>query len=153
MDVNKRSLYLHRLILVVIFVLSLLVMDISDSVAKWQPVEGKIMTRWAKEVNPDAPWPEYPRPMMVRDQWQNLNGLWGYAIRPKDENQPKQYDRRILVPYPIESALSGVKKTVAKENRLWYRREFTIPANWSGQRVLLHFDAVDWDATVWVNGT
>ncbi len=148
----KRNGITHRVCLVLIFVIALLVISISDTFAKWEPVKGKIMTRWASQVNPDAPWPEYPRPMMVRDRWQNLNGLWDYAIRPKEERQPSQFDGKILAPYPIESALSGVKKTVGKNNRLWYRREFTIPSSWSGQRVLLHFEAVDWDATVWING-
>jgi hypothetical protein len=141
-----------RMIMVIIFSFSFLMFCSPVVSAQWKPVEGKIMTRWANQVNPDAPWPEYPRPMMVREQWQNLNGLWDYAIRTKDESQPKRFDGKILVPYPIESALSGVKKTVGKENRLWYRREFKIPANWPDQRILLHFDAVDWDAKIWVNG-
>jgi glycosyl hydrolase family 2 len=148
----KHNRFHNKMIGLFLVVFFYLVFNAADVVAKWEPVEGKIMTRWAKEVNPDAPWPEYPRPMMVREQWQNLNGLWDYAIRPKDDKQPKQYDGKILVPYPIESALSGVKKTVGKENRLWYYRELKIPATWSGRRVLLHFDAVDWDVTVWVNG-
>jgi len=148
----KRNGITHRVYLVMTLVLALLIISISDTLARWEPVVGKIMTRWAKEIDPDAPWPEYPRPMMVREKWQNLNGRWDYAIRPKDEKQPRRFDGKILVPYPIESALSGVNKTVGKENRLWYRREFKIPTSWSGQRVLLHFDAVDWDVTVWVNG-
>jgi len=148
----KNNCFRNRMIVAIIFAFSLLMFRFPIASAQWKPVEGKIMTRWAQEVNPDKPWPEYPRPMMVREQWQNLNGLWDYAIRPKAENQPRRFDGKILVPYPIESAISGVKKTVGKENRLWYRREFNIPSNWSGQRVLLHFDAVDWDATVWVNG-
>jgi hypothetical protein len=120
--------------------------------AEWKLAEGPLMTRWAKDVSPDNVHPEYPRPQMVRKNWLNLNGLWEYAIRPKDEGQPKTYDGKILVPFPIESALSGVMKRVGEENRLWYRRAFEIPDKWKQNRVLLHFGAVDWDTTVWVNG-
>jgi hypothetical protein len=119
---------------------------------EWRPAEGPLMTRWAKDVSPDNVLPEYPRPQMVRKEWQNLNGLWDYAIRPKGEGKPDTWDGRILVPFAAESALSGVMKTVGPENRLWYRRAFTVPETWNGQRVLLHFGAVDWEATVWVNG-
>jgi beta-galactosidase/beta-glucuronidase len=110
------------------------------------------MTKWAKEVSPDNVHPEYPRPQMVREDWQNLNGLWDYAIRPKDEPKPDNFDGKILVPFAVESALSGVMKRVDDPNRLWYRREFEIPDKWKQNRVLLHFGAVDWDTTVWVNG-
>jgi hypothetical protein len=89
---------------------------------------------------------------MVRKEWQNLNGLWDYAVRPNDDPQPTDWDGKILVPFPIESALSGVMKQVGPDNRLWYRRTFATPSKWSGQRVLLHFGAVDWDTTVHVNG-
>jgi hypothetical protein len=118
----------------------------------WQPEAGKIMTRWAKDVTPDKAHPEYPRPQMRRKDWMNLNGMWEYAIRPPEENPPEQFDGHILVPFPVESALSGVKKPVAKENRLWYRRTFTVPKDWSKKRILLNFEAVDWETTVWVNG-
>lgn len=90
---------------------------------------------------------------MARENWLNLNGLWNYAIVKKDTSKPAQWDGEILVPFPIESALSGIKKTVGKENLLWYKRSVTIPANWKGSRVLLHFGAVDWHTTVWVNQT
>lgn len=120
--------------------------------AEWRPVEGRIMTRWAKDVSPEKAWPEYPRPAMVRESWQNLNGLWDYAIAGKDAPRPGQFQGQILVPFAIESALSGVGKAVLPENRLWYRRAFQVPAEWKGQRVLLHFGAVDWEATVSVNG-
>lgn len=119
----------------------------------WKPVEGKIMTQWAADVNPEKPLPEYPRPQLQRSEWQNLNGLWDYKIvfRTEDD-QPDQYDGKILVPYAIESALSGVGKTVGADKKLWYHRSFSIPENWKGQRVLLHFGAVDWETTVYVNG-
>jgi hypothetical protein len=122
------------------------------SAADWQPAKGPLMTRWAKDVSPKNAHPEYPRPQMVREKWQNLNGLWSYAITAKDAPQPASWDGQILVPFPVESALSGVMKRVYETNRLWYRRTFTIPRSWRGQRVLLNFGAVDWEATVWVNG-
>jgi len=120
--------------------------------ADWQPVEGHIMTRWAKDVSPKSVHTEYPRPTMVRKDWQHLNGLWEYAIVPTNAAAPAAYEGSILVPFPVESALSGVKRRVGGENRLWYRRTFTVPNAWAGQRVLLHFGAVDWEAVVSVNG-
>jgi beta-galactosidase/beta-glucuronidase len=118
----------------------------------WRPCAGKMMTGWAEQVSPEEVLPEYPRPMMVRAGWRNLNGLWDYAIRPREEGQPEEFDGAILAPFAVESALSGVMKTVGKDNRLWYRRRFSVPRQWSAQRVVLHFGAVDWEATVFVNG-
>src|SRR5207253_11342475 len=80
--------------------------------ADWEPAKGRLMTRWAKDVSPDKVHPEYPRPQMVRENWTNLNGLWDYAVRPAAEKQPDKWDGQILVPFPIESALSGVMKRV-----------------------------------------
>ncbi len=121
---------------------------------EWEPVEGHLMTRWAKDVSPDNVWPEYPRPQMTRENWVNLNGLWDCAITPSmDETAPEAWDGKILVPFPIESALSGVKKPVLPDQKLWYRRTFTAPAGLGDQRLLLHFGAVDWECTVYVNGT
>ncbi|MFP6692838.1 MAG: glycoside hydrolase family 2, partial [Pirellulales bacterium] len=97
------------------------------------------MTRWAKDVSPASPHSEYPRPQMVRKQWANLNGLWDYAIADKDTEQPKQFAGKILVPFCVESSLSGVARRVTAEQALWYRRTFTVPANWKKQRVLLNF--------------
>jgi len=119
---------------------------------QWRPAKGPLMTRWAKNVSPDNVLPEYPRPQMVREDWLNLNALWDYAIRPKEEGQPKEFDGKILVPFPVESALSGVMKRVGERNRLWYRRTFETLQAWSGRRVLLHFGGVDWETNVWVNG-
>lgn len=121
---------------------------------EWKPAEAPVMTRWAKEVSPDNVLPEYPRPQLVREKWQNLNGLWNYAIQPKDENKPDDFQGKILVPFAVESALSGVMKQVGEENKLWYQRTFSVPQEWreNEQRVLLHFGAVDWQSTVWING-
>src|SRR5204862_1893115 len=93
---------------------------------EWKPAAGPLMTRWAKDVSPINALPEYPRPQMVRKDWQNLNGLWEYAIRPKAEDRPAKFDGQILVPYPVESALSGVMKHVEPADRVWYKRTFTI---------------------------
>lgn len=116
------------------------------------PFVGRTVTRWAGDVNPRSPLPEYPRPQLKRNQWQNLNGHWWYAIRPKLEKQPAKWDGRIVVPFPIESQLSGVQKQVGKDDVLWYRRSFTIPKAWREQNVILNFGAVDWETTVWING-
>jgi len=132
--------------------LSALLLFGCSSQAKWQPAENPLLTRWAEKLTVDNVHQEYPRPQMVREDWLNLNGLWDYAIRPRDENKPMDFDGQILVPFPIESALSGVKKEVGRDNRLWYKRKFEIPVGWTGKRMLLHFGAVDWDTTVWVNG-
>ena len=120
--------------------------------SSWKPVEGHMMTRWAKDVTPENALPEYPRPMMIRDQWLNLNGLWDFTIQPADRLQrPDRFDDQILVPFCAESALSGIKKSIVETDRLWYRRTFVTPSDWAGQRILLHFGAVDWETTVWVN--
>src|SRR6185503_5777514 len=136
---------------------SILALILTSSIAasdrsQWQPAAGPLMTRWAAAVMPDRVLPEYPRPQLVRRDWLSLNGLWDYAIRPRAESAPQSFDGRILVPFPIESALSGVMKKVAEPNRLWYRRTFEVPAAWRGRRTRLHFGAVDWDATVYIDG-
>jgi hypothetical protein len=130
----------------------LLAVSTAALAADWKTIEGRIMTPWAEQVNPQNPLPEYPRPAMERPAWQNLNGLWDYAIVNKDAVRLDHWDGKILVPFPVESALSGVGKTVGAERALWYRRNFSIPADWQGQRLLLHFGAVDWECTIWVNG-
>jgi len=120
--------------------------------ADWKPAATPLMTKWGKRVTPDNAWREYPRPQLVRKEWQNLNGLWDYDIvKPAEVRFGLQPQGQILVPYPIESALSGVGKTVTKDQALLYERTFTIPPGWKGKRVLLHFGAVDWKTTVYVN--
>lgn len=118
----------------------------------WQPAEGPLRTRWAKDVSPANAHPEYPRPQFVRSEWLNLNGLWDFAIAPKEDTSPRALDSQILVPFPVESALSGVMKPVSENERLWYRRTFELPRKWYGRRILLNFGAVDCETTVWVNG-
>lgn len=119
--------------------------------AQWKPVEGRISTQWSEQVNPDNVLPEYPRPIMERTEWKNLNGLWDYAIIEKGKHAPSVFDGKILVPFAVESSLSGVGKTVGAEKELVYRRSFDVPSSWKGKRVLLHFGAVDWRTDVWVN--
>lgn len=120
--------------------------------SQWKPAGDKIKTEWADKVDPQNVLPEYPRPIMERPQWLNLNGLWNYAITKKDAPLPKTFDGKILVPFAIESSLSGVGKTVKADQSLWYERKFQIPEDWKGKNVLLNFGAVDWKAEVFVNG-
>ena len=119
--------------------------------AEWKPAVGPLKTRWADGVDPASPHAEYPRPQIVRADWLSLNGVWEFAAAKKEEIPPvgKSLAERVLVPFPIESALSGVMR---RENRVWYRREFDIPKDWSDRRVLLHFGAVDWESVVYLNG-
>ena len=118
--------------------------------AEWKPVEGRIMSSWAKNLSPDKVWSEYPRPMLERDEWTNLNGLWSYKVTKKDEGQPSAWDGEILVPFAPEAALSGVGRLIEADEALWYQRPLPKPAE--GKRTLLHFEAADYDTTVWVNG-
>ena len=119
--------------------------------AQWQPAGDKLKTKWASEIAVNNVLPEYPRPIMERAEWQNLNGLWNYAILPTGKQTPASFDGQILVPFAVESSLSGVQKNVGRDNELWYERTFTVPSKWNNNRVLLHFGAVDWKADVWVN--
>lgn len=119
----------------------------------WSPVGDKIKSPWTEEVDPASPLPEYPRPQLIRKNWQNLNGLWEYAITPvSQESIPTEYQGNILVPYPVESALSGVGKEVGKDQVLWYRNQITVDKSVRKGQVLLHFGAVDWRCDVYVNG-
>ena len=119
--------------------------------AQWSPAGDRIKTEWAEQIDPANVLPEYPRPQMERADWQNLNGLWQYAVIPKDAALPGEYEGEILVPFAIESSLSGVARRLGENSELVYRRTFTVPSAWRGQNVLLHFGAVDWRAEVWVN--
>ncbi|MFE5023806.1 PA14 domain-containing protein [Streptomyces sp. NPDC056656] len=117
--------------------------------------EYELRTKWADEVGPKNAHPEYPRPQLTRDAWQNLNGEWQFAAAKSGDKPPvgKQLGEKILVPYPVESQLSGIER---HEDRMWYRRTFTVPAGWKvgdGKRLQLNFGAVDWQSEVYVNGT
>jgi beta-galactosidase/beta-glucuronidase len=140
----------NRTILILIFITISLSQKAQDPV--WKISGDRITTEWSSKVNPASPLPEYPRPQMVRSDWKSLNGLWDYAITGTGENAPSLYQGKILVPFAIESALSGVGKPVGPEKVLWYRTNFGVPANFNGKNILLHFEAVDWEAEVSVNG-
>jgi Glycosyl hydrolases family 2, sugar binding domain/Glycosyl hydrolases family 2/Glycosyl hydrolases family 2, TIM barrel domain len=118
----------------------------------WKQLPLQLSTRWSKEATPENALIEYPRPQMVRSDWQNLNGLWDYVITDSGAVQPDRFDGQILVPYPLESALSAVKKALLPNQNLWYKRNLSVNEKKIGKRFLLHFGAVDWQATVFVNG-
>lgn len=120
---------------------------------EWAAVQGKISTPWAEQVNPESPLPEHPRPQMMRNSWLNLNGLWDYAIKPVGTSAGNSYDGKILVPFAVESSLSGVKRKVGKDSVLIYKRTITLPSDFRKKKILLHFGAVDWKCEVSVNGT
>ena len=119
---------------------------------EWAPAGDHIRTAWAETIDPAKVHQEYPRPQMVRDSYLNLNGLWEYAIAPKDAGEMPAPEGHILVPFPLESSLSGVAGSLDAEHSLWYRHTFKIPAKWKKQSVILHFGAVDWACELWVNG-
>jgi hypothetical protein len=128
-----------------------IVVPTSQAAPAWEVGTPPLSTPWTDDVSPTNALPEYPRPQLTRDRWQNLNGLWEFAAAAPGDQPPfgRSLAEKVLVPYPIESALSGVQR---HEDRMWYRRTFTVPQGWKGQQLLLHFGAVDYDAKVWVNG-
>ncbi|MBD3275239.1 MAG: beta-galactosidase [Candidatus Marinimicrobia bacterium] len=117
----------------------------------WEPVEARLSTEWTNQVTPENAHQEYPRPMMVRENWQNLNGLWDFKITGKGSGPGDEYERQILVPFPVESDLSGISETVGAHRRVWYRRAFTVDNPHENGRVLLHFGAVDWETNLYIN--
>ncbi|MEV6238608.1 AbfB domain-containing protein [Lentzea sp. NPDC051838] len=118
---------------------------------EWVPKAPPLTTPWTAQVSPTNALPEYPRPQLVRTEWQNLNGVWEFAGAPNLTNPPigRPLAEGVLVPYPIESALSGIKR---HEDNMFYRRTFTVPSSWNGRQVKLNFGAVTWETRVWVNG-
>jgi len=137
-----------------ISILSFFLLSISCTYKKevnWKIAENPILTKWTSDVDPLKPWLQYPRPDMVRNAWMNLNGLWNYAITRKGM-KPEKWDGTILVPFPIESAVSGVRKRVSENENLWYKRDFIIPNVWNKKHILLNFEACDWETRIWVDG-
>lgn len=130
-----------------------LLSSLSSEGGEWKIPNAPLLTKWSRDVSADNPLPAHPNPQFMREEWISLNGLWDYAVLPKSfENPPAQYEEKILVPFPIESALSGVMSSLQPDQRLWYKRSFFIPNEWRNKRVILHFQAVDWEANVWLNG-
>ncbi|MBU2513682.1 hypothetical protein KJ966_20270 [bacterium] len=112
----------------------------------------KISTPWKESVDTSLPLPEYPRPQMVRQEWISLNGIWTYSITSKDSKIPECFTEDILVPFAPETELSGVMRALKPDERLWYQRTFSLPEDWYSKRVVLHFEAVDWQCACFVNG-
>ncbi|EHP48777.1 glycoside hydrolase family 2 protein [Odoribacter laneus] len=119
---------------------------------QWQPAGDRLLTHWGKELDPAQVLQEYPRPIMEREEWKNLNGLWEYAVLPVGSGEPSAYEGQILVPFALEAALSGVGRALKANEELWYKRDFQLEPSWKKKRILLHFGAVDWQTDVWVNG-
>ena len=127
--------------------------------SQWTKQTAPVMTPWGEELTEKKVWPEYPRPSMKRQEWVNLNGVWQYfkrsSINYDYESTASAFTKAILVPFPVESALSGIMDKSHYANRRathMYRRTFTLPDTFIGKRVLLHFGAVDWRCYVYVNG-
>lgn len=127
--------------------------SLSIDPSAWAPAGEHIKTRWAAQVSPDNVLPEYPRPQMVREEWKSLNGLWEYSITPKEQESWQGADGQILVPFAVESSLSGVGRLVTPDESLWYRTTFTVPKQWKKKNIKINFDAVDWASEVYLNGT
>jgi beta-galactosidase/beta-glucuronidase len=153
---HKRKKYLIMKRFFIFFSLAaiaVLVLPLGVSAQKWKMADVPLATTWGEKLDPVLPHNEYPRPVMVRPEWQNLNGLWEFQMANPGDPVPfnKKLSSSILVPFPWESALSGVRKQF--DSRMaWYRRTFTVTPDWSGKRILLHFGAVDWRSVVYVNG-
>ena len=122
-----------------------------ENIWNWSPAGDKIKTKWGKNIDPKTVWQEYPRPQLERNDWLNLNGIWSYSIRDSEGLKPEKHDGKILIPFSIESSLSGVMGSFTEKQFLWYEREFEIPDKWKNKTILLHFGAVDWKCILYIN--
>ena len=143
-------------LLIILIIISILAFknnkdDDDDEIYKWAPAGDKIKTKWGKNLNSKKVWQEYPRPQLERKDWINLNGPWSYSIRNPDDLKPQKHDGKILVPFSLESSLSGVMKPLTENQILWYEKEFEIPKKWKNNTILLHFGAVDWKCELFIN--
>lgn len=129
----------------------LLMLATSLQAQNWKAVGGKMMSQWGKKVSPENVWQEYPRPQFERTEWKNLNGLWDYSLLKTNQSEPKRFQGKILVPFSFESPLSGVGKKITPEDKMWYKKSFSLPKNWDGKDVIINFEAVDYHCSVWVN--
>ena len=132
-------------------ILFMFLLVIYNVFSQWRPLGDRIKTEWGETLDPNMVLPEYPRPIMERKDWKNLNGLWDYCILPVGKNIPTSFSDQILVPFPIESALSGVQKTVSDKEEIWYKNIFSVPTSWKNKDILLHFGAIDWKADIYIN--
>lgn len=128
-----------------------LILATSLQAQNWKAVGGEMMSQWGKKVSPENVWQEYPRPQFERTEWKNLNGLWDYSLLKTNQSEPKRFQGKILVPFSFESPLSGVGKKITPEDKMWYKKSFSLPKNWDGKDVIINFEAVDYHCSVWVN--
>lgn len=126
-------------------------MLIFGSVYAQTSVSAYMPTPWTHKADKVKPLNEYPRPQMVRSNWQNLNGAWQYAITDENSGIPDKWEGNILVPFPVESYLSGVQKRIDKTKKLWYQKTINIQKR-SDRNVLLHIGACDWQTHIYING-
>ncbi len=126
--------------------------SVPGSHAQWEPKVSPILTSWGEDLDTNSVLPEYPRPQMVRKNWMNLNGYWDFALTDSAAGVPGQFDEKILVPFCVESTLSGITRKVTRRNAMWYRKNLKLEKLSGGQRILLHFGGVDWHTSLWING-
>ena len=125
----------------------------AEAAERWKPIPAPIRTQWYETINSDScPLPEYPRPQLERNNWTNLNGIWEFALAKRDDPMPTRFRYRIMVPFPVESALSGVGKSITADQAMWYHRKCKLNDRKLTDRTILNFEAVDWQTNVWVNG-
>ncbi|MFC2107190.1 sugar-binding domain-containing protein [Bacteroidota bacterium] len=133
-----------------VFLLLIFSSSCNQNAASWKAKDIPISSKWGKLVNPDNVWQEYPRPQFQREEWINLNGLWDFEITAVNDSA-ETFNQNILVPFPVESSLSGIRQMVGKDSLMWYRREINIPSDWENKIALLNFEASDWQTRIWVN--